>query len=362
MEETLGIGADSPGPGGILDAVLETSRSFVLLCDGRGSIEYANPAALRLFGRAEPDSERDGLFDLATNRKDRQILRKATLGLKAKGRKRLEMVLHSVDGLFVPADFSLCGIAGAGGGEDRILAIGDPKEAIAGSSYVSSIASNNMVIRLLHGCVEPVFLIDPKTRAVRDCNPAAAALFGWSREDFIGASLRKLFPGDEEFRAIGKRLPELEAKSGVHEEEVSLNGHDGGAISCKLTTLCIYGPRGDAELRVAILQDITEARLREAMLVRLAARTSELAVELAQLTRHQVPIGKGSFAGLGFTERQAQLVRYAAIGLTTKEIAFRLRLSESTIKNHFSAMFRKFGISSRIELIGLLSDRQIPLK
>jgi DNA-binding NarL/FixJ family response regulator len=98
------------------------------------------------------------------------------------------------------------------------------------------------------------------------------------------------------------------------------------------------------------------------MLVRLAVRTTELATELAQLTKHQVPIGKESFTNLGFTERQAQLARYAAIGLTTKEMAFRLGLSESTVKNHFSAMFRKFGISSRIELIGLLSDRHILLK
>ena len=94
------------------------------------------------------------------------------------------------------------------------------------------------------------------------------------------------------------------------------------------------------------------------MLARLAARSSDLAVELTKLTKHQIPIGRESLADMGFTERQAQLAKYAAIGLTTKEMAFRLGLSESTVKNQFSAMFRKFGVSSRIGLIALLSNRR----
>ena len=56
----------------ILDALLEACASFVLICDARSDIEYANPAALRLFGQAQSAFERDGLFDMATNRKDRR--------------------------------------------------------------------------------------------------------------------------------------------------------------------------------------------------------------------------------------------------------------------------------------------------
>jgi PAS domain S-box-containing protein len=354
--------AEKPGLDLILDNVLDICRSFIFLCNAGGAIEYANPAALKLFGRTESAFERDSFFEMAISGKDRRLLHRTALDLKANERKRLEMVLHSVEGLHVPASMVLCGIDGAKGNEGGFLVIGDPMEAIAATSYVSSIASNNLVIRMLHGCVDPVFLIDPKTRIVRDCNPAAAALFGWSRSELIGASLLKLYPSEEAFRAIGKRIAESESRSGIHEEEISLNGRDGSAISCKLTTLCIFGPKGEAELRVAILHDITEARVREDMLARLATRTTELAAELTQLTKRQVPIGKDSFDGMGFTERQAQLARFAAIGMTSKEIAFRLGLSESTVKNHFSAMFRKFGVSSRIELVALLLERHIRLK
>lgn len=350
--------SDISGCGAILDAILETCRSFVLLCDARGSIEYANAAALRLFGRAATAFERDGLFDMPTTRKDRLLLQGAARSLGVNEKKRLEMVLHSVEGLHIPASLVLHGIADDAGGA-RILVIGDQAEAIAAVSYVSSIASNNLVIRMLHGIVDPVFLLDPRTRLVRDVNPAAVALFGWSRREFIGSDLLKLFPSEEAFLEMGKRLQAFESKAGIHEEEVLLKGLDGSPISCKLTSLSIFDLKGDAELRVAILHDITEAHVREDMLARLAARTAELASELSQLTKHQVPIGRDFFTDMGFTERQAQLARYAAIGLTTKEMAFRLGLSESTVKNHFSALFRKFGVSSRVELIGLLSDRRV---
>jgi PAS domain S-box-containing protein len=352
---------DRLAPGSILDAVLETCRSFVFICGEEGEIGYSNPAAVRLFGRTDSAFERDGFFDMATTRKDRRLLRRSAAALKRNERARLEMVLHSADGLYVPSYIVLWGLQDAEGTERRFLVIGDPMEAMAGTSFVSSIASNNMVLRMLHGCVDPVFLINPATRIVRDCNAAAAAMFGWSRKEFIGDDLRKLYDREEDFLAIGGRLPELESISGMHEEEVLLQGRGGGRISCKLTTLCIFGPEGEPELRVAILHDVTEAQVREELLARLAAKTTELAAELARLTKHQVPIGKGPLLSLGFTDRQSQLVRYAAIGLTTKEMAFRLGISESTVKNHFSAMFRKFGIASRIELIGLLSDhRAVP--
>jgi PAS domain S-box-containing protein len=351
-----------PEPASILGTILEACRSFVFVCDVNGAIDYANPAALKLFGQAEIALERDGLFEMATTKKDRQLLRKTAMNLQLNERKRMEMVLNSADGLYVPTYIVLCGIEGIEKTERRFLVIGDPIEAIAATSYVSSIASNNLVVRMLHGSVDPVFLIDPRTRIVCDCNAAAVAMFGWSRREFIGEDLRKLYLGEEDFLAIGKRLPELESKSGMHEEEVMLIGRDQGAISCKLTTLCIFGPKGGPELRVAILHDVTEAHIREVLLARLATQTTELAAELAQLTQKQIPIGKESFMNLGFTDRQAQLAKYAAIGLTTKEMAFRLGLSESTVKNHFSAMFRKFGISSRTELIGLLSNRRILLQ
>jgi DNA-binding NarL/FixJ family response regulator len=54
---------------------------------------------------------------------------------------------------------------------------------------------------------------------------------------------------------------------------------------------------------------------------------------------------------LGLTRRQQELVPLIARGLTNKEIASRLNLSEQTIKNHIHRMLRKVGADGRAEVV-----------
>jgi len=53
------------------------------------------------------------------------------------------------------------------------------------------------------------------------------------------------------------------------------------------------------------------------------------------------------------TERELQVVRCLAEGLTNREIAERLHLSRHTVKNYFFRIFDKLGVSSRVELLFL---------
>jgi DNA-binding NarL/FixJ family response regulator len=54
---------------------------------------------------------------------------------------------------------------------------------------------------------------------------------------------------------------------------------------------------------------------------------------------------------LGLTRRELQLVQMIALGLTNKEIAAQLNLSENTIKNHVHRMLRKIGAQDRIGMV-----------
>jgi len=51
------------------------------------------------------------------------------------------------------------------------------------------------------------------------------------------------------------------------------------------------------------------------------------------------------------SEREIQVVRCLAEGLTNREIAERLELSRHTVKNYFFRIFDKLGVSSRVELL-----------
>jgi len=51
---------------------------------------------------------------------------------------------------------------------------------------------------------------------------------------------------------------------------------------------------------------------------------------------------------LGLTRREQQLVQMISRGLTNKEIATQLNLSEQTVKNHVHRMLRKLGVRDRL--------------
>jgi len=56
---------------------------------------------------------------------------------------------------------------------------------------------------------------------------------------------------------------------------------------------------------------------------------------------------------LGLTRREQQLVHMISRGLTNKEIAAQLHLSEQTVKNHVHRMLRKLGANDRLAAVEL---------
>jgi DNA-binding NarL/FixJ family response regulator len=50
------------------------------------------------------------------------------------------------------------------------------------------------------------------------------------------------------------------------------------------------------------------------------------------------------------TERETEVLRHVAKGLTARQIAERLSLSHRTVENHVQATFRKLQVANRVEL------------
>jgi DNA-binding CsgD family transcriptional regulator len=56
-------------------------------------------------------------------------------------------------------------------------------------------------------------------------------------------------------------------------------------------------------------------------------------------------------ASYSLTDREAEIVRLVARGLSTKEISGALFISEHTVNNHLRSIFRKAGVNSRREMV-----------
>ena len=61
-------------------------------------------------------------------------------------------------------------------------------------------------------------------------------------------------------------------------------------------------------------------------------------------------IERATPAGPTLTERETEILRHVAKGLTAKQIASRLSLSHRTVENHVQATFRKLQVGNRVEL------------
>ena len=79
------------------------------------------------------------------------------------------------------------------------------------------------------------------------------------------------------------------------------------------------------------------------------SREMNLAVEALANSRIFRPVNGNGLSLL--SRREMEVVRCLAEGLTNREIAERLQLSQHTIKNYLFRVFDKLGVSSRVELL-----------
>ena len=61
------------------------------------------------------------------------------------------------------------------------------------------------------------------------------------------------------------------------------------------------------------------------------------------------------------TRREREVLALVAEGLRNRRIADRLFISETTVRHHLTAIFRKLGVSNRLELLVLAYERLTPL-
>jgi NarL family two-component system response regulator YdfI len=163
------------------------------------------------------------------------------------------------------------------------------------------------------------------------------------RPDVVLMDLR--MPGMDGLTAI-RRLAETQPQIAViilttyDEDDLMLKGLQAGA-------------------RGFLLKDTSRAALLDA--IRAAARGQTLlspAVMQRILTHAAVPAASASPAGpLDLTERELEVLRAAAQGQRTKEIAYALHITERTVKAHLASIYNKFGVDSRAAAIAVAAQR-----
>jgi len=74
----------------------------------------------------------------------------------------------------------------------------------------------------------------------------------------------------------------------------------------------------------------------------------EVAISVASREEQQSP---AAASGQQLSPRESEILNLLASGLGNKEVAWRLKISEHTVKFHITSVFNKLGVSSRAEAV-----------
>ena len=83
------------------------------------------------------------------------------------------------------------------------------------------------------------------------------------------------------------------------------------------------------------------------------ANSAQLRLVLKTLGQQSVPRSAESSSNPVLTKRELEVIRAVAEGMTNRDIADHLNLSEHTVKNYLFRVFDKLGVSNRSELLML---------
>jgi DNA-binding NarL/FixJ family response regulator len=97
-----------------------------------------------------------------------------------------------------------------------------------------------------------------------------------------------------------------------------------------------------------VLKDIAPPELARAIRS-VAAGTAYVDPRMAGLLLRRTPYQSGRGPATDLSDRETEIVKLIAGGLSNKEISARLSLSEKTIKNHVSRIFAKLHITARTQ-------------
>jgi len=171
-----------------------------------------------------------------------------------------------------------------------------------------------------HGfLLAPVALCVTRQRVIACCNPAFAALFGYSVEVLTGLSMLALYPSTQEFQRTGERGYPRMQRGGRYSDERLMRRQDGTLLWCRVTG--------------------QSAR---------ASAPAEQAVWMFEPLEHHKPPTEH------LSPREREVVAHLAQGMSSKEIARQLGLSPRTVEMHRARLLHKLGVRSTAQLLALL--------
>src|SRR5579884_3590778 len=175
---------------------------------------------------------------------------------------------------------------------------------------------------------------------------AAARVLVVGKDPIITRTLSKLLELDEEIEVVGEAATVGSAPLSQLRPDLVVMDEDGQSVDT--TQARDYVAAVSPNTRVCVLETLRDLTVNEVLeTVRRLAPPSQ-----GNANRHlrvvAPPDERDALALL--SDRELQVVRLVAEGLSNKEISTRLTLSDKTVKNHISHILAKMGLTARTQV------------
>lgn len=206
-------------------------------------------------------------------------------------------------------------------------------------------------LQIVASTADPAFATDESGRIVI-WNRAAEGLLGYGAADVLGRSCHEVLEGRDIF---GNRFCQADCclqQMSRHREaicsfEVDYQTESGASLRTGVSIMVVPGPRASQYTLIHLLRPTRTDTTRE-----LARSTTGLLV-LDQ-------VGQPPSADYSLTPREIEILGTLAQGWSTNEIADRLFISVTTVRNHVQSILQKLHVHSRLEAVSLaLRERLI---
>lgn len=177
---------------------------------------------------------------------------------------------------------------------------------------------------------------------------AAARVLVVGKDPIITRTLSKLLELDERIEVLGEASSVGTAPISELRPDVVIVDEDGQSVDTTAARDFISQVSPQSSLCVLeTLRDLTVNEVLETVR-RMGAAPGAISQSNRHLRVVTTPEERDALASL--SERELQVVRLVAEGLSNKEISARLTLSDKTVKNHISHILAKMGLTARTQV------------
>jgi len=128
---------------------------------------------------------------------------------------------------------------------------------------------------------DALLIIAADSRVILDCNPAATQLFGYTREELVGHSVRLLHIDEAAFLSFRETVLEAVRRKGyLRLPQFTMRRKSGDRFATQHSVMPLYNESGTMASWVSVIRDVTEENRKEEKLEQYRKKLRALAAEL----------------------------------------------------------------------------------